>query len=63
MGMLLRRYHKKIEEVKEEAKEKASFFDFNKLKVDELRAIAKEKGIEGYSSLTKAELIELIEKA
>lgn len=62
MGMLLRRHYKKIEEVKEEAKE-ASFFDFNKLKVDELKSIAKEKGLEGYSSMTKAQLIELIEKA
>lgn len=35
--------------------------NFNKLKVDELKAIAKEKGLEGYSSMTKAQLIELIE--
>lgn len=62
MGMLLRRYHKKIEEVNEEAKE-ASFLNFNKLKVDELKSIAKEKGLEGYSSMTKAQLIDLIEKA
>ncbi|QEZ67998.1 hypothetical protein D4A35_03250 [Paraclostridium bifermentans] len=35
--------------------------DLSKLKVDELKAVAKEKGLEGYSSLTKIELIKLIE--
>ncbi len=35
--------------------------DLNTLTVDELKNIAKEKGLEGYSSLKKADLIELIE--
>lgn len=35
--------------------------DLSKLKVDELKAMAKGKGLEGYSSLTKTELIKLIE--
>ena len=51
-------------EVKDEVEVKEeSSLDLNKLKVEELKSIAKEKGLEGYSSMTKAQLIELIEKA
>lgn len=47
----------KLEAIKEAG------IDYSKLKVDELKAIAKEKDIEGYSDMKKAELIESIEKA
>lgn len=66
--MLLRRYHKaKEEEIKEkvetiEIDRETSIADLNKLKVNELKVVAKEKGLEGYYSMTKAELIELIER-
>ena len=36
--------------------------DHTKMKVDELKSIAEEKGIEGYLDMKKAELIEAIEK-
>lgn len=46
-----------IDETMEEYK-----IDYSKLKVDELKDIVKEKGIEGYSDMKKVELIELLEK-
>lgn len=52
--MILRRYEKQRQLVIEKAKK----IDYSRLKVDELKAIAKEKGIEGYSDMKKAELIE-----
>jgi len=53
----------KATETKEAPKTQASDQDLNDLTVSELKAMAKDKGLEGYSSLKKAELIELIEKA
>jgi len=36
--------------------------DYTKLKVVELRKLAKERGFKGYSGLKKAQLIELLNK-
>ena len=47
---------KKVTVVKEEDEE----FDYTKLKVTELKAIAEQKGLEGYKSLKKTPLIDLI---
>jgi len=51
----------KKETVKKETK-KEEAVDYSKLTVAELKAIAKEKGIEGYTTLKKAELVEVLSK-
>nr|DAV14617.1 MAG TPA: transcription termination factor Rho [Caudoviricetes sp.] len=55
MGMLLRRHYppKKTAEVEETD----SLSDLN---VKELKELAKQRGIEGYSTLTKQELLEVL---
>ena len=46
----------KVEEIKEDKSE-----DYTKLKVDQLKEIAKEKGITGYSEMNKDDLITAIQ--
>lgn len=57
--------NEELEDIREEnnVEENEEILDLNKLKVDELKSIAKEKGLDGYSSMTKQELINLIEKS
>jgi len=49
---------KLVEDKKEDVNTKG---DIDKLKVDELKELAKQKGIEGYSNMKKEELIAALE--
>ena len=53
----IKKVTKTVTVVKEELDEE---FDYTKLKVSELKAIAEQKGLEGYKSLKKSPLIELL---
>lgn len=61
MGMLLRRHYppKKTAEV-EETKEVEETDSLSDLNVKELKELAKQRGIKGYNTLTKQELLEVL---
>lgn len=60
MGMLLRRHYPQ-KPVETEVVNETEVVTYNDLTVKELRDIAKEREIEGYSTLSKEELIAVLE--
>lgn len=59
MSMLLRRYHEKTKE----QNQKALPDNIDEMTVEELRALAKEKGIEDYHKMKKSELIDALKES
>lgn len=60
MGMLLRRHYPE-KPAETEVVNETEVVTYNDLTVKELRDIAKERNIEGYSTLSKEELIAVLE--
>lgn len=60
MGLLLRRHYPPKKSVEVETKEVEETDSLSDLNVKELKELAKQRGIEGYSTLTKQELLEVL---
>lgn len=60
MGMLLRRHYPSKKPVEVEMKEVKETDNLSDLNVKELKKIAKQRDIDGYNTLTKQELLEVL---
>ncbi|HEM6302155.1 TPA: Rho termination factor N-terminal domain-containing protein [Streptococcus suis] len=54
MSMLLRRHYENVSDSGSETT------DYSELSLKELKTIAKERGVDGYSDMKKAELIQIL---
>lgn len=61
MGMMLRRHHPK-KPAEAEVEVEVEVVNYSDLTVKELKDIAKERNIEGYSTLNKEDLISVLER-